>query len=60
MLTFEGYCNYVFASFDFTNVPGTLKRRRERKKEKKQKGKRDQGLSEPLKLRVPKEKFAMN
>ena len=42
MLTFKGYCNYAFASLDFTNVPGTLKQGRERKKEKKQKEKRDQ------------------
>lgn len=43
----------------FTNVPGTSMWRRERKK-RKEKEKRDQGLSEPLKLPVPKEKFDLN
>lgn len=38
MLTFKGYCNYVFASLDFTGVPETFKQRKE-KKEKKQKEK---------------------
>ena len=65
MLTFKGYCNYVFSFLHFTSVPRTLKQRGERKKEKtgkkKQKSKDNvQGLSEPLKLPVPREKFNMN
>lgn len=39
MLTFKGYCNYVFSFLPFTSVPRTWKQRGERKKEKKGKKK---------------------
>lgn len=63
MLTFKGYCNYVFVILHFANVPRTLKQRRERRKERRKETKSKescQGLSEPLNLPVPKEKFHMH
>lgn len=63
MLTFKDYYNYVFVFLHFSNVSRTVKQRRERRKERRKDTKNKesgQGLSEPLKLPVPKEKLNMN